>query len=112
MTPEFRERFLEARWRHKNGLEQRCLVALLNAPDVREEALAQISTSDFLTPAYAALAAILLGPGGEDAARLGAEALEGRPYLPDPSFHDWAAEARDALARISERRERWRARHQ
>jgi len=99
-----------AHWRHKNGLEQRLLVALLNAPGVRKEALALISPSDFLTPAYAALAAVLLSPGGEEAARLGAEAIAGRPYLPDSSSHDWAAEARDGLARISERRERWQAR--
>jgi len=109
MTPAFREQFLSARWRHKNGLEQRLLVALLNAPEVREEALERLSPSDFLTPAYAALAAVLLGPNGDDAARLGVEALEGRPYLPDAMSYDWAAEARELLARILARRERWRA---
>ena len=110
MTPEFRERFLEARWRHKNGLEHRSLVALVHAPEVLAEAAALVSPSDFLTPAYAVLAAILLGPGGDEAARLGAEALEGRPYLPDSPSRDWASEARELVVRIVERHERWQAR--
>ncbi len=107
MTPEFRQRFLEARWRHKNGLEHRLVVALLHAPEVREEAVAFISPADFLTPAYAALAAVLLGPNGAEAAELGADAIAGRPYLPDAVTHDWAGEARDAVACLVERRQRW-----
>lgn len=96
------------RWRMKNGLEHRALMALLHAPELLAEARQQLSPADFLTPAYAALAAIVLdaepGAGVVQQARA---AIVGRAYLPSPSAFDWTAEGRELVARLAERRERW-----
>ena len=102
------EEIRSARWRHKNGLEHRCLVALIHAPDELPNAREKISPADFLTPAYAALAAALL-EGPRENIELARRAIVGRPYLPDEDDHDWAAEALDTVTRLADRRCRPRA---
>jgi len=80
MTPEYRQRFLAARWRIKNGLEHRTLVSLFYAPDVLDAARSVLKPADFLTPAYAALAARLLeSSAGESKCALALSAIESRP---------------------------------
>jgi hypothetical protein len=99
---------LAAQWRLKNGLEHRALVCLLRAPRALEEARRQLLPSDFLTPAYAALAALLLDQAlGTKAAEVAKRGIEGRPYLPDPERFDWEAEAAVTVVRLLERRNRW-----
>lgn len=95
-------------WRYRGGLEFRVLVALLHAPEVLPKARRHLSPADFLTAAYAALAALLLN------ARLSARqlalarvAIAGRPYQPPADGFDWAGEARDGMRRLVERRQRW-----
>jgi hypothetical protein len=103
------DQYRAAHWRLKNGLEHRCLVALLHAPELLREAQSRISPRDFLTPAYAALAAVLLESARPDyALSVARSALAGRPYLPDPVDHDWAAELQSGLSGLESRRERWR----
>lgn len=97
-----------ARWRLKNGLEHRTLVALLHAPEVVAQARCRISPADFLTPAYAALAAVILdAPEGASEQVRARAAIAGRPYLPSPADFDWTAEAAACVAAIAARRERW-----
>ena len=108
--PEEQARLFEelraARWRVKNGLEHRCLVALLHSPDQIPAAREQITPADFLTPAYAALAAVVLG-GAVEALEQARGAISGRPYLPDGEMFDWRAEAEETVLRLVERRVRW-----
>jgi hypothetical protein len=82
---------------------------LLRAPRALEEARRQLLPSDFLTPAYAGLAAVLLDANlGSRAAEVARRGLAGRPYLPDAERFDWDAEAAVTVARLIERRSRWR----
>jgi hypothetical protein len=109
MSPEAWQPILAAHWRVKNGLEHRALVCLLRAPRALEEARSRLLPSDFLTPAYAALAALLLDQAlGAKAAEVAKRGISGRPYLPDPERFDWDAEATVTVARLIERRSRWR----
>lgn len=110
--PEDFERLRAARWRLKNGLEHRALVALLHAPEVLQEARERLRPTDFLTPAYAALAAVLLAPQAAGALEVAYSAIASRPYIPDPEHFDWKSEARESVTLLLERRERWaRSRH-
>lgn len=107
MTPEYRERLLAARWRHKNGIEHRALVALLFQPEALDRARARLRPDDFLTPAYAALAALLLGlRADEPALEAARQALTERPYLPEERV--LARQADELVAELCARRERWR----
>jgi hypothetical protein len=109
MSPDAWQPILAAHWRVKNGLEHRALVCLLRAPRALEEARRRLLPSDFLTPAYAGLAAVLLDANlGSRAAEVARGGLAGRPYLPDPGRFDWEAEATVTVARLLERRSRWR----
>lgn len=100
---------LAARWRVKNGLEHRALVSLLHAPRALEAARGQLAPSDFLTPAYAALATVLLDPAlGPQVLPLARQGIARRPYLPDPQLFDWEAEAAAAVGRLLARRVRWK----
>lgn len=99
-----------ARWRLKNGLEHRTLVALLHAPEVIPEARRTISPADFLTPAYAALAAVILdAPEGAPEVARARAAIAGRAYLPNTEAFDWRVAAVAGVAALGERRERWTA---
>jgi hypothetical protein len=102
------ERIRAAHWRHKNGLEHRCLVALIQAPEVLEEAGTALVPEDFLTPAYATLAAVLLRAPGSDVLELARTSLAGRPYLPSMDGFDWAHEARESVSELVRRRDRWK----
>jgi len=97
-----------ARWRLKNGLEHRTLVALLHAPEIIPEARRTISPADFLTPAYAALAAVILdAPTGSPELERARTAIAGRAYLPNRDTFDWPVAAVAGVAALGERRERW-----
>lgn len=97
-----------ARWRLKNGLEHRTLVALLHAPEIIPEARRMISPADFLTPAYAALAAVILdAPAGSPELDRARTAIAGRAYLPNPEASHWSAAAVAGVAALGERRARW-----
>ena len=99
-----------ARWRLKNGLEHRTLVALLHTPEVIPEARRTISPADFLTPAYAALAAVILdAPAGSPELERARAAIAGRPYLPDRRAFDWRGTALVAATALAERRAKWTA---
>lgn len=108
VDPAAFEEYRAARWRERNGLEARALVALCHAPEVLPEARRQVSPADFLTPPYAALAAVLLEaePGAPELERARA-AIAGRAYLPAPEGFAWADEARQLVGKLAERRERW-----
>ena len=62
ISPEAWQPILAAQWRVKNGLEHWALVCLLQAPQALEDARGLLAPSDILTPAYAALAALLFDP--------------------------------------------------
>jgi hypothetical protein len=111
VPPEEFERLRLVRWRLKNGLEHRALVALLAAPSARERARAVLRVSDFLTPAYAALAAVVLRKP-EDAEQLESArsaAIDGRVYVPQLTPQEWESEAMSLLGLLLARRERWSA---
>ena len=108
MTPAYQRELLRARWRHKNGLEARTLVALARAPDVLADARERISAADFLSPAYAMAAALLLTTEfGAPVLELIGDGLDERPYLPDFSEDESEDEASRLVGLLQERRRRW-----
>ncbi len=108
MTPEYRAELLRARWRHKNGLEARTLVALARAPTVLSVARDRIQPDDFLTPAYALAAVFLLAATPQSRElELVRDTLDVRPYLPEFTPEEWETEAVELVNEIVLRRERW-----
>ena len=93
------------RWRTKNGLEYRFLVALVQAPEVLSEAVAGLRPEDFISFPYAALfgQAHAKGPAVLTESRL---LLAGRGQIPSQDVAWWAAEARGTLAELLARRAR------
>lgn len=102
-----------ALYRRQYGLEARALVSLIMAPpEALEEARRGLQLRQLLTPAYAALASVLLDletpPGVRERARLD---LASRSYIPAATDCDgWAGEARSCLSELIARRSRWDAR--
>src|SRR5881396_2674054 len=108
MTPEYRAELLRARWRCRNGLEARALVALARSPAALVVARDRIMSDDFLTPAYAVGAALLLAADPDSRVlELIRDSLDARPYLPELSPTEWEAEALQLIEELVHRRERW-----
>jgi len=101
-----------ALYRRQFGLEARALVAVVMAPETLDEARGSLGLRQLLTPAYAALASILLDAETPAGVRARARAgLAGRSYVPDGVDQDgWATEARNCLSELKARRLRWDAR--
>ena len=100
-------------YRRQYGLEARALVALVMAPpEALVKARQGFQLRQLLTPAYAALASVLLDPETPAGVRQRARAdLAARTYVPDGADRAaWAGEARNCLAELADRRERWDAR--
>ena len=112
MSPEYRRLLLSARWRHKNGLEARALVALARSPEALVVAREKLRPADFQTAAYLVAATFLLRADPElpafEAIR---DELDERPYLPAFTPDEWEVEALDLVDRLVQRRERWAGRH-
>ena len=110
MSPEYRDLLLRTRWRHKNGLEARALVALARSPQALAVAREKLGPADFQTAAYLVAATFLLRADPElpafEAIR---DELDERPYLPAFTPDEWEAEA--LVDRLVQRRERWAGRH-
>lgn len=99
-----------ALYRRQYGLEARALVSLVMAPpEVLAEARGGLQLRQLLTPAYAALASLLLDPETPTRARQRARTdLAARTYLPSATdCEEWTAEARACLCELRARRSRW-----
>ncbi len=102
-----------ALYRRQYGLEARALVSLVMVPpEVVQEARQGLQLRQLLTPAYAALASVLLDPETPSNVKERARAdLAARTYVPDGADREgWASEARNCLVELAARRERWDAR--
>src|SRR5437899_5218362 len=63
---------------------------------------------DFLTPAHAVGAALLLAADPDSRVlELIRDSLDARPYLPELSPTEWEAEALQLIEELVQRRERW-----
>lgn len=91
------------------ALERAALRALLAHPAALEDARLRIGPADFRDPACAALARRLWGE--DDTRDPAAEALERELLASAPEDHDWEAESRGAVRRMSVRRLREQQRH-
>jgi hypothetical protein len=108
MDPAHRAELLRARWRVRNGLEARVLVALARAPEVLARARTELSPEDFLTPPYAVAAALLFALEADSPVLQSIEdMLDARPYLVELTPHEWEREARELVALMLDRRGRW-----
>jgi hypothetical protein len=102
-----------ALYRRQYGLEARALVALVMAPpEMLGEARGSLHLRQLLTPAYAALASVLLDAETPAGVRQRARAdLAARTYMPSATdAAEWAAEAIACLGELRARRARWDAR--
>jgi hypothetical protein len=82
------------------GLEQRVLVAVLREPSLLEDLREKAKPEEFLTPAYGALAAVLLACGAES--RIFKAARTAIYRHPDVELPDisWCEEGMDKIAKL------------
>jgi hypothetical protein len=108
VSPETFEALRAARWRLKNGLESRALQAMLYSAEVRAVARVSLTPADFLTPPYAALAAVVVQePEGSPVLERALASIARRPYVPDARAGGWTVDGLAVVAQMVKRRERW-----